>query len=419
MDFLRAISVKEVSKLKGNIEIQGSKNTVLPIMAATLLSSGVSVIYNCPDIDDVAVMCRLLECLHVKTERKGNTLTIDTTEADYEPLPLSLTGKLRSSVLLLGPILARWGKAQIGMPGGCAIGLRPIDIHLEGLMKMNVDIKLRRDILNCSTFYLQGCDYHLRFPSVGATENLIMAAVGARGRTILRGAAKEPEIVELCNYLLSMGALIEGVGTDVLVIKGTDELTACDYCNIYDRIVAGTYLLMAAALPSDITLTGIDDIHYMKNIIKVASQIGVSVVKMENCLHIQSFGKTDSGDFETGIYPEFPTDLQPVLIAVLLKARQNSSVTEKVFENRFGIVSELEKLGAQITVKGQRAEIKGNSQLYGHTVKAADLRQGAALVVAGLFSKGYTTITNISYIERGYEDIVRDLQCVGAEITYV
>lgn len=419
MDFLRAISVKEVSKLKGNIEIQGSKNTVLPIMAATLLSSGVSVIYNCPDIDDVAVMCQLLACLHVKTNRVGNTLTIDTREAAYEPLPLSLTGKLRSSVLLLGPILARWGKARIGMPGGCAIGLRPVDIHLEGFMKMNVDIRLHRDILDCSTFHLQGCEYHLRFPSVGATENLIMAAVGARGRTILRGAAKEPEIVELCNYLLAMGALIEGVGTDVLIIKGTDVLTSCDYCNVYDRIVAGTYLLMAAAIPSDITLTGIDDIHYMKNIIKVASQIGVSVVKMENCLHVQSFGKVDGGDFETGIYPEFPTDLQPVLVAVLAKAKKDSSVTERVFEKRFGIVRELEKLGADITVKGQRAEIKGNAELYGHTLKAADLRQGAALVVAGLFSKGYTTVTNISYIERGYEDIVRDLQCVGAEIAYV
>ena len=419
MAFLRAISVKEVSKLKGNIEIQGSKNTVLPIMAATLLSSGVSVIYNCPDIDDVAVMCELLKCLHVKIERNGNTLTIDTTKADYEPLPYSLTGKLRSSVLLLGPILARWQRAEIGMPGGCAIGLRPVDIHLEGFMKMNVDIKLHKDILNCSTFHLQGCDYHMRFPSVGATENLIMAAVGAKGRTVLRGAAKEPEIVELCNYLLSMGALIEGVGTDVLVIKGTGELTACDYCNVYDRIVAGTYLLMAAAVPSDITLTGIDDIHYMKNIIKVAAQIGVNVVKMENCLHIQSFGKVDGGDFETGIYPEFPTDLQPVLLTVLSKAKRDSSVEETVFENRFGIVSELEKLGAEITVKGQRAEIKGNAELQGHTVKAADLRQGAALVAAGLISKGYTTVTNISYIERGYEDIVRDLQCVGVDIAYI
>lgn len=287
MDCLKAISVKEAALLKGSIEIQGSKNTVLPIMAATLLSSGISVIYNCPMIEDVQVMCQLLECLHVKTRLEDHVLTIDTRNASYEVLPDTLTKKLRSSVLLLGPVLARWQKAEIGMPGGCAIGQRPIDIHLEGLMRMNVDVRVHKDILTCETFYLQGTEYHLHFPSVGATENLIMAAVGAKGRTILRGAAKEPEIIELCNYLLSMGALIEGVGTDVLIIKGTGELTPCDYCNVYDRIVAGTYLLMAAAVPSDIKLTGIEDIHYLKNVIQVASKLGVNVIKFEHYLSIQ------------------------------------------------------------------------------------------------------------------------------------
>ncbi len=419
MDCLKAISVKEAALLKGSIEIQGSKNTVLPIMAATLLSSGISVIYNCPMIEDVQVMCQLLECLHVKTRLEDHVLTIDTRNASYEVLPDTLTKKLRSSVLLLGPILARWQKAEIGMPGGCAIGQRPIDIHLEGLMRMNVDVRVHKDILTCETFYLQGTEYHLHFPSVGATENLIMAAVGAKGRTILRGAAKEPEIIELCNYLLSMGALIEGVGTDVLIIKGTGELTSCDYCNVYDRIVAGTYLLMAAAVPSDIKLTGIEDIHYLKNVIQVASKLGVNVIKFEHYLSIQSLGKVLANDFKTGIYPEFPTDLQPVLITVLLKAGGNSSVTETVFENRFGIVKELAKLDAKIDIKGQTAFIKGNARLQGHTVKAADLRQGAALVIAGLICKGYTTVTDISYIERGYEDIVRDLQSVGVEATYV
>lgn len=419
MDCLKAISVKEAALLKGSIEIQGSKNTVLPIMAATLLSSGISVIYNCPMIEDVQVMCQLLECLHVKTRLEDHVLTIDTRNASYEVLPDTLTKKLRSSVLLLGPVLARWQKAEIGMPGGCAIGQRPIDIHLEGLMRMNVDVRVHKDILTCETFYLQGTEYHLHFPSVGATENLIMAAVGAKGRTILRGAAKEPEIIELCNYLLSMGALIEGVGTDVLIIKGTGELTPCDYCNVYDRIVAGTYLLMAAAVPSDIKLTGIEDIHYLKNVIQVASKLGVNVIKFEHYLSIQSLGKVLANDFKTGIYPEFPTDLQPVLIAVLLKAGSNSSVTETVFENRFGIVKELAKLDAEIDIKGQTAFIKGNAKLQGHTVKAADLRQGAALVIAGLICKGYTTVTDISYIERGYEDIVRDLQSVGVEVMYV
>lgn len=419
VEYLKAISVKEASVLKGSIEIQGSKNTVLPIMAATLLTPGISVIYNCPEIEDVWVMCQLLECLHVQTRLENHILTIDTRNASYEVLPSSLTRKLRSSVLLLGPILARWQKAEIGMPGGCAIGLRPIDIHLEGFVKMNVDVNLHKDILSCKTFYLQGTEYHLRFPSVGATENLIMAAVGAKGRTILRGAAKEPEVIELCNYLLSMGALIEGVGSDVLIIKGTKELTASDYCNVYDRIVAGTYLLMAAAVPSDIKLVGIEDISYLKNVIRVASRLGVNVMKFEHYLSVQSFGKVFSGDFETGIYPEFPTDLQPVLLTVLLKASGESSVKETVFENRFGIVKELKKLDADIRLNGRTVFVKESARLQGHTVRATDLRQGAALVIAGLICKGYTTVTDISYIERGYEDIVRDLQNVGVEVTYV
>ncbi|MGN0155457.1 MAG: UDP-N-acetylglucosamine 1-carboxyvinyltransferase [Lachnospiraceae bacterium] len=419
MDSLKAISVKEAGTLKGTIQIQGSKNTVLPIMAATLLGTGISVIHNCPMIDDVKVMCELLHHLKVATSLEDHVLTIDTRNAEYAPLPYALTKKLRSSVLLLGPILARWHRAQIGMPGGCAIGLRPIDIHLEGFVKMNVDVNLHNDILTCTTFHLQGCEYHLRFPSVGATENLIMAAVGAKGRTILRGAAKEPEIIELCNYLLSMGALIEGVGTDVLIIKGSNALTSCDYVNVYDRIVAGTYLLMAAAVPSEIKMTGIEDIHYLKNIIQVASELGVNVVKFDQYLQLQSFGRVAAGDFETGIYPEFPTDLQPVLVTVLLKAEADSSVTETVFENRFSIAGELEKLNAKIQIKNQKVMISGNGKLQGHTVRAKDLRQGAALVVAGLISRGYTTITDISYIERGYEDIVRDLQNVGVEITYI
>lgn len=416
---MKAISVKETGKLKGTIEIQGSKNTVLPIMAASLLSSGVSVIHNCPMIEDVRVMCQLLNCLHISTTLENHTLTIDTRSAVYRPLPYSLTKKLRSSVLLLGPLLARWQKAELGMPGGCAIGLRPIDIHLEGFMKMNVDVNLYKDVLTCKTLSLQGCEYELRFPSVGATENLILAAVAASGVSVLKGVAKEPEIIELCGYLMSMGALIEGVGTDVLTIQGIKNFHPNDYCNVYDRIVAGTYLLMAAAFQSDIKLVGIENIHYLKNVILTAGKLGVNVVKMDNYLSVQSFGKVIAGDFETGIYPEFPTDLQPILLTVLLKADGQSSVTEKVFENRLGIANELKKLNAEIKVKDRKAIVEGNADLQGHTVKVTDLRQGAALIIAGLISKGYTTVTDISYIERGYEDIVRDLRGIGVTITYV
>lgn len=416
---MKAISVKETSLLKGIIKIQGSKNTVLPVIAATVLTSGISVIYNCPDISDVWVMCELLHCLNIDTSFADNILTIDTRNARYAGLPYEITGKLRSSILMLGPMLARWHKAEIGLPGGCLIGKRPIDIHLEGLKNMNVEVDCDDGVLKCSCFCLKGCEFCLRYPSVGATENLIMAAAGAKGVTILRGAAMEPEVVELCNYLMSMGVVIEGIGSDVLIIKGSTCLENADYVNVYDRIVAGTYLLMASAMHSDIRLDGIDDIHYMRNIIKTVSRLGANVIKLDNCIHIQSCGMINGGDFVTGIYPEFPTDLQPVLIASLLKSKTGGSVTETVFENRFSVVSELRKLNAHIERCGQRVNVYSDNPLYGHTVKATDLRQGAALVVAGLFSKGYTTVTNISYIERGYEDIVRDLKGIGVSISYI
>ena len=416
---MKAISMKETGRLNGTITIQGSKNTVLPIMAATVLGSGIFVIENCPVIEDVYAMCELLQCLQIHATLKGHTLTIDTTRAAYAPLPYEMTSRLRSSILLLGPMLARWQQAEIGMPGGCAIGLRPIDIHLEGLMKMNVDFQMRNQILYCNTYHLQGCEYHLRFPSVGATENLILAAAGAVGRTILRGAAREPEIIELCQYLQQMGVLIEGVGTDVLTIKGTSQFVACDYNNVYDRIVAGTYLLMAAAIPCDIKMKGIDDVRYMANVIRVASQLGAQVVRMDSYLEVQSNGWVNPGTFQTGSYPEFPTDLQPVLVAALLRGQGISYVEETVFEKRFSVVSELRKLGAEIEIQNQTLKISGGNCLQGHTVKAADLRQGAALVLAGLISKGYTTVTDISYIERGYEDIVEDLRQLGAKIQYI
>ncbi|MDO5155696.1 MAG: UDP-N-acetylglucosamine 1-carboxyvinyltransferase [Eubacteriales bacterium] len=416
---MKAISVKETSKLKGTIEIQGSKNTVLPIMASSLLASGSMVITNCPDIEDVHVMCQLLKCLHVKTYYKNHTLEIDTRQATYAMLPAELTGKLRSSVLLLGPMLAKWQRAQIGMPGGCAIGLRPIDIHLEGFMRMNVDVKLHHDILCCETYYLQGTDYTLHFPSVGATQNLIMAAVGAKGRTVLRGVAREPEVVELCKHLKHMGVIIEGVGTDVLTIKGSSSVSCHDYQNVYDRIVAGTYILMATCISSRIYLKQIDDIESLKTILQVANQLGANIVRMEQMLCIESDGVVGNGNFETGGFPAFPTDLQPVLMTVLTKSEKDSSLMEHVFEKRLGIAQDLNQLGASIRVNGREAKIEGGNSLTGHTVRATDLRQGAALVVAGLMSKGYTTITDISHIERGYEDIVGDLRKVGADISYV
>lgn len=416
---MKRIQVKKAKRLKGNISIQGSKNTVLPIMAATLLSRGVSVIHNCPTIEDVSVMCELLACLNVKTKLDGNRLTIDTRFAEYAPLPCILTTKLRSSVLLLGPILVRWKKVELGVPGGCAIGLRPIDIHLQGFAKMNIDISVENDEVKGAADALHGGIIPLRFPSVGATENLIMTAVLAKGKTVLKGVAKEPEIIELCNYLISMGASIEGIGTDTLSIEGVQKLTPCDYCNVYDRIVAGTYLLMSAAIPSEFRLYGIDDIHYIKNIINVTARLGVNVIRHDNYLAVSSLGVVQGGSFRTGIYPEFPTDLLPVLIAVLTFATRKSDIEETVFENRFSIVRELNKLGASCEVHNGIVFAGMDRALIGTTLDATDLRQGAALVVAGMLSEGNTVINNIKYIKRGYEDIVGDLQRIGVPIEYM
>ena len=246
-----------------------------------------------------------------------------------------------------------------------------------------------------------------------------MTAVMANGITILRGVAKEPEIIELCNYLTSMGALIEGIGTDTLMIKGTGQLSSCDYCNTYDRIVAGTYLLAAAAIPSDIRLCGIDDIDYMKNIIRVAVDLGVNVIKKDNYLSVHSYGKVRGGSFRTGIYPDFPTDLLPILIAVLTKSEVVSRIEETIFENRLSIIKELTKLGAIFDVSDRVVRTRGNCRLFGNMLVATDLRQGAALVVAGMLSEGKTLVSNTMYIARGYENIVGDLQKLGANIEYV
>lgn len=411
--------MREAEKLQGSIIVQGSKNTVLPIMAATLLTNGVSVIYNCPDIQDVHVMRQLLECLSVRTDYENHTLRIDTTDAKYHPLPGILTCKLRSSVLLLGPMLAKWKRAEIGMPGGCEIGARPIDIHLDGFMKMNVDVEIECDKVCCNACYMQGCEYKLKFSSVGATENLIMAAVGNVGRTILRGVAKEPEIVELCKYLVSLGALIEGIGTDVLIIKGTNQLESGDYINVSDRIVIGTYMLMATAIPSDIVLHNVGDLSYLDNIIDTTRCLGASVVCDEDCIRIISTGNIQSGFFKTGIYPSFPTDLQPILATVLLRSEGDSVVEETVFENRFGVVRELKKLGANISICHSCMMVSGGAILEGAQVKALDLRQGAAMVVAGMISCGTTIVTNTEYILRGYENIVKDLQGIGVFVDYI
>ena len=416
---LNRICVKKAERLKGNIQIQGSKNTVLPIIASTVLCSGISKIHNCPCIKDVDVMIDILKTLGADVEFTDHVLTVDTTNIKNSKLLPDFTGKLRSSVMFLGPLIGRYKEAYIGYPGGCLIGTRPIDMHLEGLVQMNVGVRLEKDQICCKTYYLQGNVIHLRFPSVGATENLVMAAVLAYGRTIIRNSAKEPEVIELCNHLCNMGALIEGIGTDTLIIKGVSRLYPADYCNVFDRIVAGTYMLAAAAVKSDINLIGIDHIDYIKNVIETAVRLGVNVVKKGNVLTVSSLGKVKKGEFATGIYPGFPTDLQPVLMAVLLKGDGVSHLTESIFENRFGLAKELGKLGADVSVEEEVASVFPCKDLKGNDVYARDLRGGAALVVAGMLSEGITTVHDIRHVLRGYEDIVDDMRTLGVDIQYI
>lgn len=412
---MSVIHVHGLHSLRGEINIQGSKNAVLPVMAASLLHRGTTVINNVPRIQDVSCMMGILEYLGCVCTLDGHMLTIDTREMSSIRIPDFQVKQMRSSIMLLGPLLGRLKAAVTCRPGGCSIGKRPIDLHLYALRRMGADIRMEGERITASTIGLKGAEIDFAYPSVGATENALMAAVAARGVTCIRGAAKEPEIMELCRFLSAMGARIDGIGTDTLRIKGQQQLHDIVFEVAGDRIVAGTYLGAAMAAGGDVRLLHAP-VHHMEEVLCVAKQMGADITVCPGGVRVRMEGRPKPVEIRTGPYPEFPTDLQSVMVAVAAVADGVSHIEETVFEERFGTVKELQNLGAHIIIRNRTVEIDGIWPLKGGTACAGDLRGGAALVVAGLACEDDTDITGYSHIRRGYEDICRDLSDGGAAV---
>ena len=409
------IEVEGMHKLHGEVNVQGSKNAVLPILSACVLNEGETVLFGCPKIRDVSSMLEALSCAGAKISWEGSTLYIDTSVMQPAPF-IEKAGCMRSSVMLLGSFLARFGKAILGYPGGCRIGKRPIDLHEQALGAMGAVFCEEETHLEARCNGLEGCDIYLPYPSVGVTENVILAASGASGMTRIYGAAREPEIIELCRFLTAMGIRIYGIGTEKIFVMGGKKQNYVEYKICPDRIVAGTYLLAVIAARGEVVLRDAP-LEHMKSTIQLAGQMGAKLHRSGMDVNIRMDKKTKPVKFiRTAPYPGFPTDLQSPLLAALCTAEENSCIEECVFENRFLIVKELLKMGADIYVKNQTAYISPVEKLFGSELTVKDLRGGAALVVAALEAEGKTIVDNAEIIFRGYEDISSDLENLGAVI---
>jgi len=408
--------VKGGRVLRGQVPVSGAKNSALKLMAASLLAPGVSILHNVPDITDVRTMQEVLEYLGAAVDFTDGTMTIDTSGVRSQEAPYELVQRMRASIQIMGPLVARFGRARVALPGGCNLGPRKIDIHLRGLQEMGATIRSDHGFIEVTAPRLQGVRMFLDYPSVGATENLLMAAVLAEGTTVLENAAREPEVVDLCKFLISMGADIEGAGSSTLRITGVKELHPAEHTVIGDRIEAGTYLIAGAVTGGEVEVTGISP-HFLDLFLFKLRAVGVRV--HENTRSIKVTGDPASYvavDVATLPYPGFPTDLQAQMMVLLSIAQGVSVVTENVFENRFGFVDELIRLGADIRVDGNHAVVTGGRALTGATVRCPDLRAGAALTIAGLAAEGCTEIRDIYHIDRGYERFEEKLRALGAEV---
>ncbi len=402
--------------LKGQTTIQGSKNASLPILAATLLINGICEIENCPDIADVYHMQRLLESLGCRVEREDSLVRVDTRCLRETDMPADSVGVMRSSIMLLGALLARTGSVRMEYPGGCVIGARPIDLHLQSLRRMGVEIDQQELGFSAKAANLRGIVFRLPFVSVGVTENLLLAAVLAEGMTVIEPAAREPEIQALCEFLIRAGARIEGTGSDRLVIHGVEKLMPVRYRVPADRIVAGTYMCACMCAGGSIFLRDAP-VQDMESVVDHVRRMGSAVsCEPDGILVTGRAHKELSCALRTGCYPDFPTDLQSPFMVVMAVSGKRGRIEETVFENRFRIVPELRKMGADIGVQGNIAYVNGVRRLHGAVVQAKELRGGAALVVAALAAEGTSIVTNRHYIDRGYEDIVFRLRELGAKI---
>lgn len=418
---MEKLIVKGGNRLVGAVKTSGAKNAVLPIIAASILGTTPSHLDEVPMLEDVHTISEVLKCLGLSVEcsPEKNVLDIDSTEITSYEAPYELVRTMRASFLVMGPLLARIGKARISMPGGCAIGARPIDIHLKGFEALGVKIEQGHGYIEASAPEgLKGTSIYFDFPSVGATENIMMAASLAEGTTILENAAEEPEIVDLANYLNKMGAKIRGAGTDTIRIEGVDELHGADYTIIPDRIEAGTYMIAAAMTGGDVVVENVLPEHQKPLIAKLRE---AGAVVEEDIDKVRVIGKNPlkAVSIKTLPYPGFPTDMQAQMMAMMVIAEGRSKVTETVFENRFMHVVELNRMGAQISTEGRSAVIDGPCKLTGCDVRATDLRAGAAMILAGLVAEGTTRIGDLHHIDRGYENIVAKLKNLGADIERV
>jgi UDP-N-acetylglucosamine 1-carboxyvinyltransferase len=406
-------------RLAGQVAVAGAKNSALKLMVAAVLASGTSVLHNVPDIQDVRTMRELLEYLGAVVDFENGTMSIDTTAVQSHVAPYDLVQKMRASIQIMGPLVARFGHARVAMPGGCNLGPRKIDIHLRGLAAMGGQVHSDHGFVEVTADRLKAVDIILEYPSVGATENLLMAGVMAEGTTTLENVAREPEIVDLCKFLVSMGADITGAGSSTVRINGVKRMHPAEHTVIGDRIEAGTFLIMGAVTGGDVEVTGISP-HVLDLFLSKLRAVGVQV--QENTRSIRATGDPErytAVDVSTLPYPGFPTDLQAQMMVLLSVAKGVSVLTENVFENRFGFVDELIRLGGDIRVDGNHAVINGGRALTGAIVRCTDLRAGAALAAAGLLAEGCTELRDVYHIDRGYERFEERLTALGADVQRV
>lgn len=402
--------------LYGHIRVHGAKNSVLPILAATVLVPGVCVIHNCPDLSDVSASLAILKHLGCKVLRHGDTVTVDASAPVRCDVPDELMREMRSSVIFLGAILGRMGCARLNLPGGCELGPRPIDLHLAAMRAMGAEIQVGTDGLICCAERLNACRINLALPSVGATENIMLAACGAQGTTVIHNAAREPEIVDLQNFLNTMGARVRGAGTSAVMIEGGCALRGGEHTVIGDRIAAATYLAAAAAAGGDVAVSGVNSAD-LSTVSDVLAEAGCEVTVLPDGIRLCRRGPLHAaGTIRTAPYPGFPTDAQAPVMAALACGNGSTVFVENMFENRYRHVDELARMGANIRVEGRVAVVCGVKRLHGSAVKATDLRGGAALVVAALGAEGETRVTGLHHIDRGYEHLEREIGALGGRI---
>ena len=416
------IVIKGGNTLRGEVQVSGAKNAVLPVLTASLLASkGQSILRNVPALSDVETINNVISTLNAEVayDKDSESVTVDATKTLNDEAPYEYVSKMRASILVMGPLLARLGHAKVALPGGCAIGSRPIEQHIKGFEELGADIRMDGGFIYANAKDgLKGTTIHLDFPSVGATQNIVMAASLAQGKTVIENVAREPEIVDLANYINEMGGNVVGAGTDTITINGVEALHGVEHAIIPDRIEAGTLLIAGAITRGDILVKGAIKEH-MTSLVYKLEEMGVQLDYQDDAIRVSAEGELKPVDIKTLPHPGFPTDMQSQMMALLLTAEGHKVIPETVFENRFMHVGEFKRMNANISVEGRSAKLEGKSHLQGATVKATDLRAAAALILAGLVADGTTQVTELKHLDRGYVDLHGKLKSLGADIQRV